>query len=262
MIETASSLWKNRFWLLRLVSIEVRTMYAGTLFGMAWVAIGPILLLSLYSVIYALIFRVRVPNFTIEEYILNVFSGLVPFLAFAQALSASSSSIQKDRSLLLNASFPAEFIPVKSVLVAYTMLMVGIVITFAGDAIFSEITATWLYIPFFVVLQIMFSMGLAFFLSVFSLVVKDIQFLIQYIVIALLVITPIAYTPDMIPNKMMALLYANPLFYYIYSYQHLILLNEFPPAVVVFPAILLSFMFFFGGLWFYKRVKKAMVDLI
>jgi len=248
--------------LLRLTAIEVRTTYAGTIFGLAWVALGPILLLSLYSVIYALIFRVRVPNFTTEEYVLNVFSGLVPFLAFAQSLSAASVCIKKDRSLLMNGEFPAELVPIKAVLVAYLMLLVGIVMTFVGDVFFSTLSITWIFVPVFVVLQLLFSIGLAFYISIFSLVVKDIQFFIQYIVIALLVITPIAYTPDMIPEGMMVLLYANPLFYFIYSYQYLILLNELPPAGVMIPVVLMSLVFSVSGWWFYRRVQRVMVDLI
>ena len=100
-------------------------MYSGTAIGMAWIVVGPLLLLALYATIYAVIFQIRVPNFTIHEYVLNVFSGLVPFLAFAQALSTGASALQAGQGLLANVNFVAEMIPARAVAVAYVMLPVG-----------------------------------------------------------------------------------------------------------------------------------------
>lgn len=256
-----AKLWRQRALLLRSVVVDVKTQYAGTVLGLAWVILGPILLLFLYSMIYAVIFRIRVPNFTVAEYILNVFSGLVPFLAFAQALAASSSALRKERKLLFS-RFPAEFIPIKAVLVAYVMLLVGTIMVFIGDAIFSQATWTLMLVPIVALLQLMFSVGLGMILALVSLVFRDIQFIIQYVVIALLIVTPIAYTPDMIPGQLKAILYLNPLFYFVSAYQHLVLVNSLPPTHITVLCIGSALLMLSGGFWFFTRARQALSDLL
>ncbi len=83
-----------------------------------------------------------------------------------------------------------------------------------------------------------------------------------FLVIALFVATPIAYTPDMIPEKIKPILYCNPLYYYVSANQHLILMNKFPPIVEIVCLIIISTFVFFAGLWIFKRARVAMLDLI
>ena len=255
------SIFKQRRLLFNTVKSDIKIQYAGTVLGVGWVVLGPILLLFLYSIIYAVIFRVRIPNFTVEEYILNVFSGLVPFLAFAQALSFSASSVRRDRKLFFS-NFPVEFIPIKAVAVSYVMLLIGTVIVVLGDFIASEPSWTLLLVPVVAVFQFIFSVGIGMYLSLLALAVKDIEILIQYIVIALLVVTPIAYTPDMIPEGMKPLLYTNPLFYFVYANQHLILLNQLPPVEIWAVGVCVSIFTFVSGVWFFARARKVVNDLM
>ncbi|MDX1440167.1 MAG: ABC transporter permease [Rubricoccaceae bacterium] len=261
VLSAFARLWQQRALLLRSVIIDVKAQYAGTVLGLSWVILGPVLLLVLYAMIYAVIFRIRVPNFTTAEYILNVFSGLVPFLAFAQALAVSVSVLGKERKLLFS-RFPAEFIPIKAVMVAYVMLLVGTIMVFIGDTVFSQATWTLLLVPVVALLQLMFSIGLGMILALLSLVLRDIQFIIQYVVIALLIVTPIAYTPDMIPGKLKVLLYLNPLFYYVSAYQHLVLVNTLPPTHITILCVGSSLIMLVGGFWFFARARQALSDLL
>lgn len=246
----------------RVMLIEIRTMYAGTFLGLAWVVIGPLILLALYSIIYAVIFNVRLPNYSVEEYILNLFSGLVPFLAFAQSLSAASSVMKKNQKYLYNTNIPIEFLPAKTVVVSYIILFVGFIIIFIGDLIWSKVSITWLIVPFVAFFQLLFSIGISFFLSLLSLLIKDLQQVVQYIVIAFLVVTPIAYTPDMIPEKLLPVLYGNPLFYYVISYQNLILLNEMPSLKITILGIVISLLTFVSGFFFFRKAKQIIMDLL
>lgn len=254
-------LWDKRLLLLRAVGVELRTQHAGTVLGLIWVVLGPLLLLALYTVIYAVVFEIRVPALTRIEYVLNVFSGLILFLAFSQALSAASSSLIRDRKVLFS-SFPAAFIPIKSVIVAYVILLPATVFVVLGDVAFSRPTWTLILVPIVAFLQLLFSIGIGFLLAVLSLVIRDITFVLQYVVVALLVATPIAYTPDMIPAHLKSLLYVNPLFYFVSANQHLILLNRLPPPQVIVPAVALAFAFFLGGLWVFGRARSALIDLL
>lgn len=245
----------------RAVKVEIRSQHAGTVLGLTWIVLGPFLLLALYALIYAVVFNVRVSNFSRSEYILNVFSGLVLFLAFSQAMTAATGSLSKERKLLFS-NFPLEFIPAKSVIVAYLVLLPATGFVVAGDLLLSRPSWHLLLLPLVALLQLAFSIGLGSLLSLLGLVMRDISFLIQYMVIALLVVTPIAYTPDMIPAQIKPLLYLNPLYYYVSANQHLILLNSLPPAIEIALGTLMSASMFIAGTWVFKRARIAMMDLL
>lgn len=247
--------------LLRSIRVEIRAQHAGTVLGMAWIVLGPFLLLSLYALIYAVVFQVRVPNFTRSEYVLNVFSGLVLFIAFSQAMTAATAALAKEQKLIFS-NFPSEFIPTKSVAVAYLVLLPATAFVILGDVVFSEPTWHLLLLPVVALMQFAFSVGIGCLLALLGLVMRDIGFLIQYIVIALLVVTPIAYTPDMIPARIKPLLYLNPLYYYVSANQHLILLNQMPPWIELAMGATMSIGVFLLGIWVFQRARMAMMDLL
>ena len=256
-----TTIFRQRNLLLITTKADIKNQYAGTALGLFWVVIGPMVLLALYTIIYAFIFRVRVPDYTVQEYVLNVFSGLVPFLAFSQSLANSASVMRRDQKLLFS-SYPNVFIPIKCVLVSYVIVVAGTVLVIIGDLAVSEVTWTILLVPVVMFLQLMFSIGLGMIVALFSIILKDIEVMVQYVTIALLVVTPIAYTPEMIPSGLKPLLYANPLFYYTYANQHLILLNQLPPIDIIIIGSAASFIMFFAGLWFFTRARQALNDLL
>ncbi len=251
-----------RHWrlLLKSTHVELRKTYAGSILGIAWVVLGPAMLLGLYAVIYAVIFKVRPVGLDRSEYILYVFAGLAPFLAFASALPLGSASLSKDRQVLLNTVFPAELLPVRAVLVASASLPVGLLIVIVFDVLLS--TPTWhlLLVPIVIVLQVLFTCGLLWVLSLLTLLVRDIEHAIQYVVITLLIATPIAYTPDMIPRKLEVLMYANPLYYFVASYQSLIIFNRLPPVPLLIGAPVISAVAFAGGYHLFQRAKFTFYD--
>ena len=252
--------------LIRGIKVEMQAQHAGTVLGLAWVVIGPFILLTLYAIIYALIFKLRTTGLTLSEYILNMFSGLVLFVAFSQAMSAGSSSLNKNQKLIFS-NFPTEFIPSQSVAVAYTVLIPSSFFVIIGDLLISRPSFHLLFVPFVALLQFIFSLGLGFLFALIGLVMKDIEFIIQYITTALIVVTPIAYTPDMIP-----------IFYFFHTHTHthithththththtqyLIILNKFPPFTFSMITILISLLTFLGSLWLFSRAKMAMMDLV
>jgi len=255
-------LLEKRLLLIQVTLHDIKAQYAGTLLGIGWILIGPIILLALYSIVYAFIFQVRLPDFTVVEYILYVFAGLVPFLAFSQSLAASAGCLQSEKKLLFNTLFPTEFIPIKSVLSSCTILVVGVLITVLGDILFSQSSLLSIFLPLLVIFQLIFSIGIGMFISLLAIVFKDIQFLIQYIVLALLIVTPITYTPDMVPERALFLLYLNPLFYLVSAYQSLIILNEMPSAIVLISIFTMSLSVFWLGAFLFEKTEKVLKDLV
>lgn len=79
--------------------------------------------------------------------------------------------------------------------------------------------------------------GIVWLLSLAALVVRDIQHFIQYAVMMLAVITPIAYTPTMVPGSLQVLIYVNPLSYFVISMQYLMILNRLPDFSILAPMV-------------------------
>lgn len=252
----------NAYLLSRTTIVELRIQYAGSLLGMFWVVLGPILLLSIYTAVYAFIFRVRPETLTVEEYILYVFSGLVPFLAFSASLTQGAMALASNKQVLLSTVFPPDLLPVRSVLIASLILPVGLCLIIAADVIWGTPSLiNFLVVPF-LILQIMFLSGIAWILSLLTIVIRDIQQLLQYATILLLIITPIAYTPDMIPKKLQLLIYANPLCYYTTTFQYIISYEKLPPNEILLGTIIISLMSFYGGFWIFQKIKASFYDYV
>jgi len=256
------NIWKNRYLLSHTTVIELRTTYAGSILGLAWLVIGPALLLAIYAVVYSFIFKVRPEQLSPGDYILYVFSGLVPFLAFSSALTQGAMALAGNRSIMLSTVFPPELLPLRSVILGSVSLPVGIAIIFIADAIIGQPSFISLLVFPVIIMQIMFLSGIAWVLSLMMLVIKDIQQILQYVSIVLLIMTPIAYTPDMIPHKLKILTYINPLYYYTTCFQYLITYNQLPPVPIIIGACVITLISFYGGYWTFQKVKARFYDYV
>ncbi|MGE5511487.1 MAG: ABC transporter permease [Bacteroidota bacterium] len=255
------TIYKHRQILYRTAQAEIRGVHAGSVLGAVWLVLGPLMMLSVYAMTFAVIFRFRPLDMTVSEYVLYVFAGLVPFLTFSSALSAGTLSLVSNKHLLLNTVFPAELIPLRSVLVASVTMPVGLCILLLGDLAFSSVSPTWLLVPVVAILEIIFVAGICWVLSLVALLFRDIQQLITYAVMMLSVLTPIAYTPSMIPGSLAAVIYLNPLSYFVISAQSLILLNTLPPWQIVAVMFVISIGAFVGGYRLCQIAKAAFYDL-
>ena len=247
--------------LLRTTAVEIRSLYADSALGLAWVLIGPLLLLSLYSVVYIMIFRIQPPGLSGGEYALYVFSGLVPTISFSSALSKGAGALADNRQVLLNTVFPAELLPLRAVLVQSVPMPVALAMVAVAVAVVKGgLGPAALLVPVVIVLQVMFVTGIVWVLSLLTLALRDIQQLLQYVMLILLIITPIAYTPDMIPAQLKLLMYANPLYYYVAAFQQMLVFGALPAPGILAACAGLAFASFWLGFFLFQRVKLTFYD--
>jgi lipopolysaccharide transport system permease protein len=254
--------WRHRSLLVQSTAQKLRARHAGSIIGLGWLLLGPLILLGLYALLYTVIFRIQPAGLTIEDYVFYIFAGLVPFIAFGQALNGGAGSLVADRALLLNRVFRAELIPAREVLAAGAFLIVGggvilLVKTASGGASWA-----WLLLPLIVILLAMATMGVVWGLAMASLVFKDIQQIVGYIVTILLIASPIAYTPEMVPTPLRILIYANPFAYYVQAFQSVLVLGRVPPIAVLAGCIVFALLSFHGIYRAFNVCKRIIADHI
>jgi len=251
--------YRNILWSTTLTDIKGR--YSGTTFGLMWTVIYPILFLGLYALVFVMIYKVKLGEMTTFDYVLLIFSGLIPFFGFAEALGSGVSSVVSNKNLIKNTMFPIELIPVKAVLSSSITMLVGLTLLLGilwGQGNFHY---TQLMIPVILILQLVFTIGLIWTLSALNVFFQDISQVIGVSILLLMLISPIAYTIDMIPAALMPIMYPNPLYYLIMLYRETTILGVIPYDLLAIFSVI-AFTFFCVGFSLFSRLKKIFPDFL
>ena len=248
--------------LLRVTWSDLGRRYAGSLLGVSWVVIAPATSIGLYAAVYRLIFRVQTPGLRGWDYVLYIFAGLVPYLMTAESLTTGVSSVIVNRSVLNNTVFPIDLAPVKAVLASQGSMLVGMTVTVVG--VFAVGRARWtiLLLPVVWFLQVIALIGVSWVLSLINVVLRDLQNLITLLLVVLMIASPIAYTPAMVPASLQAVLYLNPLAYFVLTYQRILVLGEPPDLITGGLLVGISIGLFLLGGFFFSRTKSVMIDYV
>ena len=240
---------------------DIRQRYVGSVFGSLWAFLFPMIQLGIYAGLYTFIFKVKPLGLTESDYIILVFSGLVPLMAFNEALSSATSSLSANKSLLLNTVFPAELIPVRAALAAHVTSVIGLVITLmVGFLIGRTSYQALLLVPIFWVLLLMFAIGLGWIFSLFSLIARDIQHGLGLVIMLLFILSPFAYTPDMVPVDLKPLIYLNPLSPFVLTFQNLICYGLWPDPAFALSSCIIAISAFLAGFTVFQSAKHVFFD--
>ena len=223
-------LWKHRKMLWATTLADIRSRYAGSALGMFWLILYPILMLSAYSIVYVFILRIRLD--------------------------------QISAALVKNTLYPIEIIPVKAIFFSQCTEVVGLALLVIVLAV-SGLLTPWalLVIPLWA-FQVMFGIGIGWIVSAFNVILRDLQSLVSIITMFLMMVSPIAYTPDMIPEGLRPFLQLNPLYYYITAYQNFLIYGKMPSWDILLVIVLISVGFFIVGFWFFSKIKQLFDDNI
>jgi len=253
-------LWRHRDVLAQTTRSDIRARYAGSLLGLGWLFALPLLVLGAYSVVYVAIFRIRLGTLDSPSYVAMIFCGLIPFLCFSESLALGVGSVVANRGLIKNTLFPIQLIPVKAVLASQPSQIVSLGLLLAWLTVIGRASPSWLCLPLLLILQLLFSIGVVWGLSSTNVLLRDMQNAIPIITLVLMIVSPIAYTPDMVPQRMHLVVLLNPLYYVITAYRECLFEGRFPSAGVFWPLVGISVGTFGAGAWYFDRLKRVFAD--
>ncbi len=253
-------LWKYRVLLAQTVLADMKTRCAGSLMGMSWLILYPLLLLGAYAFIYIAVFNVRPSGESASQYLVLIFSGLVPFLGFSEALQAGIPSLTNNAHLVKNSLYPVEMIPVKAVFVGQMKQVVGVAVLVALLATTGNLGWHALLLGPIWICQVLLMIGMAWILSSVNTYVRDIQNAAGLITMFLLMVSPIAYTSEMVPASLRVVVSLNPIYYVITPWQNVLAQGVMPKPEVMVVLAIQSLVAFVGGYWLFARLRSVLVD--
>lgn len=211
-----TNLIRRRRLLIALVWRDVTDRYRGSMFGLLWSFLTPLLLMIVYTFVFSGIFGAAWPGLEGRPtaFALMLFCGLLPFTMVSEVATKSCAAVLQSPSYVKRVTFPIEILPVIPVGSALVHLMVGLVVLgLAALAVMGRLPVTVLCIPLLLVPFVFVSLGLACFLSVLGVFFRDVGHVVNVALTMLLFLSPILYPGDMIPEQASFLVLYNPLAY-------------------------------------------------
>ncbi len=235
---------------------EVRDRYADQMLGSLWALGHPILLVTVYVIVFKYVFRVGALSEAGQDYTVFLLSGMLPWLTFQDSLNKTTSSLVANARLVKQIVFPIEILPAKAVFSSFVNQLIGSVLL-VGYVLVTTRTLSPAYalLPFLWLMQWLAMLGFGFLLSAIGAYFRDLSNMVLMFGTVGIYTMPICYTPELVPSSLRFLLYLNPFSYMIWCYQDICYHGELahPWAWCVFPggAVLL----FYFGFYSFQRLK-------
>lgn len=237
---------------------QLKAKYAGSRLGIWWAVVTPLLLAASINFVFSSVFKVASPN-----YALFVLSGIIPWLFFTNAMAEAANSFIVNSSLLRQAVFPRELIPVSSIAANLFNFIIGLIFLLPLFILVNFKTILLLpALAAIIMLHLLFMIGLG---TVFSLVNVFFRDLSHFLSIGFMVwfwITPVFYSSTMLPFPFRWICIFNPMTYYVVMYQKVLFEAKLPEAPLILSSVLISVACFFSGYLVFIKKEALLLKRI
>ena len=243
---------------------ELAARYKGSVLGLVWAILTPIVMIAIFTFIFAGIFGARFgAGGTAWDYALYLFCGLLPWTAFQESVQISSTTIIAHANLVKRVVFPLETLPVAQALSTLANQVFGtLALVVAAIIIRRELHPTLLWLPVLVVPQLVATLGAAWFIASLGVFLRDIVQGVALILMAWMYLTPIIYPESIVPEKFRPYINSNPFTPLIRSYRRIILEGTAPDWHGLAYFSLFALLAFIFGYWWFARTRKNFADVI
>jgi lipopolysaccharide transport system permease protein len=227
-------LWRYRVLIESLVWREVKARYRGSVLGYVWTLLNPLLLLA----VYRLVFTKYTQAVLIPNYAVFLFVGILPWLWLSSSVSNGAGSIYHGGALITRVCIPPQVLPAVAVLSNLVNLLFALPVALAAAAVYGIYPAPALAaLPLVIGLELIFLYALALFLAALTVRFRDVEFLVQNIIMIWFFLTPIVYPLDKVPEQYRAVALANPATALLRPFQEIIYHRALPtPAFLALAA--------------------------
>jgi ABC-type polysaccharide/polyol phosphate export permease len=245
-----------------LVVRDLKARYRGSVLGFFWSFFNPALLLFIYTFVFTKVLPSSHPP-DMEPFALFMFCGILPWTWFSSSLLESSNTLIAGGNLIKKVLFPAEVLPIVTVLANMVHFFLGLPILAAFVIYYQRPVdpIELLWFPVIVLVQLVLTLGLAMFLSALTVHFRDLKDLLGNILTLWFFATPIIYSIEMAPPDMRWWLNLNPMTHLMRSYQE-VLFFEGPLGHQKWLAALgvASVVVFLAGYFVFDRLRDSFAE--
>ncbi|MGP8233788.1 MAG: ABC transporter permease [Methylovirgula sp.] len=257
--------WHFRELIRAVVRRELMARFSGSILGWLWAIFGPLLMLSVYTVIFSHAVGIRASTAAhgVANYSLNIFVGLIIFNLFGELAYRAPGLLHEHVNFIKKSIFPSETLAWTAAIRATVYASISFCVLIIFELIITHgVPPTILLLPFVFVPFFLFLLGASWFLMALGSFTRDVMHLMASIVPVFMFATPIFYSIDDVPPGLRIFLRANVVGDYVELTRDVVLLNRLPNPWLYLGTVVVSLLVFRSAYRFYMRYKNVFVDVI
>ena len=251
--------YRELFYFLAWRDILVR--YKQTVIGIAWSVLRPLLTMLVFTVVFGRLARLSNEG---VPYPILVFSAMLPWQYFSNAMQESSNSLIAESRLISKVYFPRLIVPASSVIVSAVDFLISLALLGLLMLGYSFVPSwTFLFMPFFFLLATLAALGAGFWLSALNVKYRDFRYIVPFLVQFGLYVSPVGFSSSVVPERWRLLYSLNPMVGVIDGFRWCVqgtASSLYLPGFLISAAI--SVLAFFSGVWFFRRTERFFADFI
>ena len=253
------TLFRYRLLIQSLVGRELKARYRGSVLGFFWSFVNPLLLLLTYGLVFTYMLPVA-RSARADPYSLFLFCGILPWTWFNASLLESAGVLIAGGNLIKKVLFPAEVLPVVTVLANLVQFLLGLPVLLVFLAVAGRLAPSALLLGAPLLVQLVLTLGLALLVSALTVHFRDIQNILSHVLHLWFFATPVLYLYDETPPALKQVLRLNPMTHVVFSYQQMLFEGHFDHVRGLVLAGVAAVLAFALGAWLFDRLRDTLAE--
>ena len=252
------SLWTNRKLISTMVKRDILSRYRGSFGGALWTFLNPLLLMATYFFVFGVVLKAGGSSRT--DFVFYFLAGMLPWLAFAEAVGRSATVIVDSRTFVKKLVFPLDTLPLNLVFSGAVTEAFAMIVFLAGLLIVQKsLPVTALLLPLLVIPQLLFTAALCWFLSALGVFVRDLSQIVGFLLQLWFFLTPIVYQENATVLKYFGW---NPFLLLVHGYRAIFLDQRAPDAASLAIMWIGSAALAIAAYAWFHRLRRSFADII
>ncbi|MBL8262734.1 MAG: ABC transporter permease [Xanthomonadaceae bacterium] len=262
-----AAVWRERKLAMQLIRREVLGRYRGSLMGVAWSFLHPLIMLAVYTFVFSVVFEAKWPG-ALEgqgkaRFALLLFVGVIAHGLIAEAITKAPTLVVSNANYVKKVVFPLEMLGWSLVGSAVFHAAIGLLILLLakwGLEGWVPLTALWL--PVVLLPLVLMALGLAWFLAALGVFVRDIAQVSGVAATVLMFLAPVFYPITALPEHYRHWLYLNPLTVAVEQSRAVLFANVAPDASMLVPYYAVGVLMMCLGYAWFQKSRRGFADVL
>jgi lipopolysaccharide transport system permease protein len=264
LAEPWKSMWANRALIFTMVRRDIETRYRGSMGDRFWSIAQPLLLMGTYWFVFSTVLRSGMTGNRDGKWFLMYFlCGMLPWLAFSEAVGRAPNAILENRNLVKKLVFPVEILPVNLVASGMvTFWFAFVVFLFIEMLIHEAISPVAYWLPVMLVPQVLLTAGLCWTWAAIGVFVRDLGQMNGFFLTLVFFLTPICYPEESLPAEVFYVLRKNPMYKVVGQFRQIFIGWQQPDWVAWAQVMALGIAVFYGGYGIFRKMRRGFADAL